>query len=177
MELIIAELSRYIIVIIFALYTFYSYRAFIGRAAGNNEGVFRAQRVLTVMLHLVCSAVILVEEKEIKYVVLWTLELFFFLFFTKIYQVFYKGMSKLIWNNMMICMMIGFIMLGRLSYDYAINAMREAISGLYQCDYAVFLVKLCAYAVISLILGLGIRKSLLEVREFFERRMKETHFM
>ena len=111
MELIIAELSRYIIVIIFALYTFYSYRAFIGRAAGNNEGVFRAQRVLTVMLHLVCSAVVLVEEKEIKYVVLWALELFFFLFFTKIYQVFYKGMSKLIWNNMMICMMIGFIML------------------------------------------------------------------
>ena len=62
-------------------------------------------------------------------------------------------------------------------FPYAINAMREAISGLYQCDYAVFLVKLCAYAVISLILGLGIRKSLLEVREFFERRMKETHFM
>ena len=51
MELIIAELSRYIIVILFALYTFYSYRAFIGRAAGNNEGVFRAQRVLIVMLH------------------------------------------------------------------------------------------------------------------------------
>ena len=62
-------------------------------------------------------------------------------------------------------------------FPYAINAMREAISGLYQCDYAVFLVKLCTYAVISLILGLGIRKSLLEVREFFERRMKETHFM
>lgn len=62
-------------------------------------------------------------------------------------------------------------------FPYAINAMREAISGLYQCDYAVYLVKLCAYAVISLILGLGIRKSLLDVREFFERRMKETHFM
>ena len=89
MELIIAELSRYIIVILFALYTFYSYRAFIGRAAGNNEGVFRAQRVLTVMLHLVCSAVILVEEKEIKYVVLWALELFFFLFFTKKFGLFF----------------------------------------------------------------------------------------
>ena len=89
MELIIAELSRYIIVILFALYTFYSYRAFIGRAAGNNEGVFRAQRVLIVMLHLVCSAVILVEEKEIKYVVLWALELFFFLFFTKKFGLFF----------------------------------------------------------------------------------------
>ena len=133
MELIIAELSRYIIVILFALYTFYSYRAFIGRAAGNNEGVFRAQRVLIVMLHLVCSAVILVEEKEIKYVVLWALELFFFLFFTKIYQVFYKGMSKLIWNNMMICMMIGFIMLGRLSYDYAIRQLVMASLALGVC--------------------------------------------
>ena len=89
MELIIAELSRYIIVILFALYTFYSYRAFIGRAAGNNEGVFRAQRVLIVMLHLACSAVILVEEKEIKYVVLWALELFFFLFFTKKFGLFF----------------------------------------------------------------------------------------
>ena len=89
MELIIAELSRYIIVILFALYTFYSYRAFIGRAAGNKEGVFRAQRVLIVMLHLVCSAVILVEEKEIKYVVLWALELFFFLFFTKKFGLFF----------------------------------------------------------------------------------------
>ena len=133
MELIIAELSRYIIVILFALYTFYSYRAFIGRAAGNNEGVFRAQRVLIVMLHLACSAVILVEEKEIKYVVLWALELFFFLFFTKIYQVFYRGMSKLIWNNMMICMMIGFIMLGRLSYDYAIRQLVMASLALGVC--------------------------------------------
>lgn len=92
LELIIAELSRYIIVILFALYTFYSYRAFIGRAAGNNEGVFRAQRVLIVMLHLVCSAVILVEEKEIKYVILWALELFFFLFF-------YENLSGVLQRN------------------------------------------------------------------------------
>jgi hypothetical protein len=31
--------------------------------------------------------------------------------------------------------------------------------------------------IFHMLLGLGIRKSLLEVREFFERRMKETHFM
>lgn len=132
MELIIAELSRYIIVILFALYTFYSYRAFIGRAAGNNEGVFRAQRVLIVMLHLACSAVILVEEKEIKYVVLWALELFFFCFYENLSGVL-QGMSKLIWNNMMICMMIGFIMLGRLSYDYAIRQLVMASLALGVC--------------------------------------------
>jgi putative membrane protein len=62
-------------------------------------------------------------------------------------------------------------------FPYAINAMREAISGLYECDYAVYLAKLCVYAVISLVLGVVIRKPLLEVKEFFERRMKQTGFM
>lgn len=62
-------------------------------------------------------------------------------------------------------------------FPYAINSMREAISGLYECDYAIYLCKLCIYVIVSLVIGLGIRKSILEIREFFERRMKETHFM
>lgn len=62
-------------------------------------------------------------------------------------------------------------------FPYAINSMREAISGLYECDYAVYLVKLSAYGIVSLVLGMGLRKSIFEVREFFEKRMKETHFM
>jgi putative membrane protein len=62
-------------------------------------------------------------------------------------------------------------------FPYAINAMREAISGLYECDYAVYLAKLCVYAVISLLLGIVVRKPIQEVKEFFERRMKQTGFM
>ena len=121
MELIIAELSRYVIIILFAVYTFYSFRAFSGKSADQKESVFRAQRTLTILIHLVCSAVLLMEQKDLKYVALWALELLFYIGFVKIYQVFYKGLSKLVLNNMMICMMIGFIMLGRLEYDYAIR--------------------------------------------------------
>ena len=108
MELIIAELSRYVIVILFAVYTFYSFRAFSGKSPEQKEGVFRAQRTLTILIHLVCSAILVMEQKDLKYVALWALELLFYIGFVKIYQVFYKGLSKLVLNNMMICMMIGF---------------------------------------------------------------------
>lgn len=133
MELIIAELARYIIILLFAVYTFYCFRAFSGKAAEAKERVFRVQRMLTVMLHLVCSMVLIVEQKDLKYVVLWALELLFYLGFVKIYQVFYKGLSKLILNNMMICMMIGFIMLGRLQYDYAIKQLIMAAAAMGVC--------------------------------------------
>ena len=99
MELIIAELSRYIIVILFALYTFYSYRAFIGRAAGNNEGVFRAQRVLIVMLHLVCSAVVLVEEKEFNFKIFMKKSLMTLLaFIYVIWTIYGSGAETVMWG-------------------------------------------------------------------------------
>lgn len=133
MELIIAELARYVIIILFAIYTFYCFRAFSGKVTEGKERVFRVQRTLTVMIHLVCSVVLIVEQKDLKYVVLWALELLFYLGFVKIYQVFYKGLSKLILNNMMICMMVGFVMLGRLEYDYAIRQLLMATVAMGVC--------------------------------------------
>lgn len=133
MELIIAELARYVTAILFAVYTFYSFRAFSGKTAEGKDGVFRAQRMITVMIHFVCSVVLIVEQKDLRYVALWALELIFYLGFIKIYQVFYKGLSKLILNNMMICMLIGFIMLGRLQYEYAIRQLLMASIAMGVC--------------------------------------------
>lgn len=133
MELIIAELARYITVILFALYTFYCFRAFSRKVTEGKDGIFRVQRILTVLIHLVCSAVLIVEQKDLRYVALWALELLFYLGFVKIYQVIYKGLSKLVLNNMMICMMIGFIILGRLEYDYAVRQLLMAAIAMGVC--------------------------------------------
>lgn len=133
MELIIAELSRYIIIILFAVYTFYCFRAFARKTEEGKNRVFHVQRVLIFMIHLICSAVLIIENKNISYLVLYVLELAFFLVFIKIYQVFYKGLSKLILNNMMACMMIGFIMLGRLQYSLAVRQLIMASAAMGIC--------------------------------------------
>lgn len=119
MEIFIVEISRYIILLLFSLYTFYSFWAFVGRNKDKQKSVFAVQRTLTVLLHAILSMILFMENKELIYLGLWAIELVFYFVFIKIYQTCYKGLSKLVLNNMMMCMMIGFVVLGRLSKDYA----------------------------------------------------------
>lgn len=135
MELIIAELSRYIIVILFALYTFYCFRAFARKTAEGKDRVFRIQRIILILLHMIGSFTLILGHTDdvLKYVFLYVLQLVFFLVFTKIYQIFYRGLSKLVLNNMMACMLVGFLMLTRLQYGLALRQLVMASAALGIC--------------------------------------------
>lgn len=133
MEYITAQLSRYVILILFAIYTFYCFRAFARKTEEGKNRVFNIQRILTVMIHLICSFVLFVEQKDLKYLALYGLQLVFYLVFIKVYQIFYRGLSKLVLNNMMACMMIGFVILGRLSYSLAFKQLVIAAAAMAVC--------------------------------------------
>ena len=62
-------------------------------------------------------------------------------------------------------------------YPYAINAMREAICGLYRYDYWWYLAELMIFGVIGLLIGLVIRKPFVPVNEFIEEEMEESGFL
>lgn len=135
MELFIVEIARYVIILLFATYTFYSFRAFVGKNKDRQNRVFAVQRTLTVLLHAVMSALLIMENMTLTYVFLWAAELVFYFVFIKIYQMCYKGLSKLVLNNMMMCMMVGFVMLGRLSSRYAIHQMILAAAAMAACVF------------------------------------------
>ncbi len=141
MELFIVEISRYVIILLFALYTFYSFRAFVGKNKDRQNRVFAAQRTLTVLIHGVMSALLIMENKSLTYVFLWAAELAFYFVFIKVYQVCYKGLSKLVLNNMMMCMMVGFVMLGRLSSRYAIHQIILASAAIAACIFVPLLIE------------------------------------
>ena len=133
MELLIAEVSRYVIIILFAVYTFYCFRAFARKTQEGKDRVFRIQRTLNLLILMLCGGVLIIETKELRYVVLLLLELAFCIGFAVVYRIFYKGLSKLVLNNMMMCMSIGFIMLGRLQYEYAIRQLIMATAAMGIC--------------------------------------------
>ena len=62
-------------------------------------------------------------------------------------------------------------------YPYAINAMREAICGLYRYDYYWYLAELMIFGVLGLLIGLVIRKPFVPVNEFIEEEMEESGFL
>lgn len=141
MELFIVEMARYVIILLFALYTFYSFRAFAGHNKQRQNRVFAAQRTLTLLLHTVMSAILIMENKDIMYGGLWAAEFAFYLIFIKVYQACYKGLSKLVLNNMMMCMMVGFVILGRLASDYAVHQIILAAAAMVLCIFVPLIIE------------------------------------
>lgn len=62
-------------------------------------------------------------------------------------------------------------------FPYAINAMREAIAGMYEHDYALYLLQLLIFAAAALALGLVIRLPFRKFCHFVEQRMEDTKMM
>ncbi|MGB5824577.1 MAG: YhgE/Pip domain-containing protein [Proteocatella sp.] len=61
-----------------------------------------------------------------------------------------------------------------LPFTHGINAMRECVAGIYMPDYIKDIFKLAVFIPMSLVLGLFLRKPLIRLTEFFEKKLKET---
>lgn len=62
-------------------------------------------------------------------------------------------------------------------FPYAINAMRETISGMYGSNYWIYLGKLFIFMAATLVVGLVIRKPFIKVNHYMEKRMHDTDMM
>lgn len=62
-------------------------------------------------------------------------------------------------------------------FPYAINAMREAVSGIYQNDFGIYLLWLMVFVIGSLLLGLVLRKPFINLNHFMHKRMHDTEMM
>ncbi|WP_269477353.1 YhgE/Pip family protein [Hominibacterium faecale] len=64
-----------------------------------------------------------------------------------------------------------------LPFTYGINAMRECIAGVYGMNYWLDLLRLFAFVPFSLLLGLVLRKPLVRLNRFFNKRIEDTELM
>ena len=62
-------------------------------------------------------------------------------------------------------------------FPYAINAMREAICGLYGADFIIYLAQLMVFFLCAVAIGVFVRKPFIGVKEFMIDKMKETEVM
>ena len=62
-------------------------------------------------------------------------------------------------------------------FPYAINAMREAICGLYQHDFVIYIAQLLVFFLAAVAIGVFIRKPFAGVKQFMYDKMRETEVM
>lgn len=117
---LITELSKYLLILLITIYTYYNFR-FFALPEEEKERACRFQNLSMFLLHTLSYAVIYLRTDEEMMVIFYGAQLIFFLIYRYLYRIFYKNRSRLLLNNTCILLITGFVILTRLSFDKAVK--------------------------------------------------------
>lgn len=118
---IVVELSKYMMILAIAIYTFDCFAIFGYEEEYMKRSILRRQNVLMFLMHFVAFLVMFLQTEEKKMIGFYAMQVLLFLAILVLYQLIYPKVSRLIINNMCMLLCIGFIMITRLSYSLAVK--------------------------------------------------------
>lgn len=151
MENILITILKYIICILITVYTLYSFIVFRRKSKQGKDYVYRTQTMLMFLTHGACYVCLFLGndlsniETVIKLGVFYIAQVTAFIFAIVLYKVTYKKLSKLVFNNMLMLLMLGLVMLTRLDFDGAVKQFLFACAGLGLCIIVPFIIKKIRY--------------------------------
>lgn len=119
---LIVELSKYLIIILFAGYTYECFSV-LGkrRSAEAQERIFGRQTALMYLLHLNAFAVMYAVTNETSLLVFYLMQVLLVTIVLNCCRIFYPASSRLVANNMCMLLLVGFIILTRLNQERAMK--------------------------------------------------------
>lgn len=121
MQIIITELSKYIIALFAALYAFSCFNVFRHKSEADRQFIYFRQNLYMIIIYSVSFVVMLLKYNDIKYLYYYLATLLFLVGLIFVSNIVYKSANRLILNNMCMLLSIGFIILSRLSFDKAVR--------------------------------------------------------
>ena len=99
---LITELSKYVMIILFAIYTWYSYVVLAVRNEERQKRMYKTQTTCMFLIHLDAFMVLFAVTKELKVLIFYGAQVLFVLFLFLIYRIIYKKAARLVINHMCI---------------------------------------------------------------------------
>ena len=121
MELYVTEISKYVIAFLMFLYTLEAFVAFRWRTEKKRTGLYIRQVILMFAVQIACFVQIMARTGKPVYLFFFAFQIIAFSSVLLLFYVIYPDGNRLIINNSCMLMMIGLIMLTRLSYDRAVK--------------------------------------------------------
>ncbi len=122
MTILIVEISKYLMMFLFALYTFMCFAVFRGnRNQKKKDRIFLWQRVLMYVIHFSAFLALYAVQDDWRVIIFYLFQVILISITLTCYQLFYSGASMLLANNMCMLLIIGFTILTRLSIERAIK--------------------------------------------------------
>ncbi len=118
---ILTQISKYLIVILAAIYAMKCFTVFRAKYDFDRGSVYTVQNVLMFLIHFICYALIFLNTRDNRVIYFYLMQVVLFICTLAFYRFMYRKASRLIINNMCFLMMIGFVELSRLdSSDYPV---------------------------------------------------------
>lgn len=119
---LIVELSKYLMILLFAGYTYECFSV-LGkkRSRRAQENILKRQTLLLYLLHLNAYAVIFAVTQKMSLLVFYLLQVLLITVIINCFRIFYPSASRLVTNNMCMLLLIGFIILTRLNEQKAMK--------------------------------------------------------
>ena len=124
---LIIQVSKYLIIILMALYTFQSYTVFHKKDDEAREYLFMRQNMLMFMMDFVAFMVLFLNISETTVLLFYGAQVIYLAAVLVLFKNLYPLASRLVINNMCMLLCVGFIMITRLSYDQSIKQFKIAV--------------------------------------------------
>ncbi len=118
---IFSEVSKYLILFFMALYTLKCFTYFTAKSDNKRRNIIIKQIIYMFFIHAICYMTLFINTKETKILVLYLAELSVAVLYEILMYKIYKHSSRLLTNNMVFLMLIGYIILTRLKYATAVR--------------------------------------------------------
>lgn len=124
---LVIQVSKYLIIILMALYTFQSYTVFHKKDDESREYLFLRQNMLMFFMHFVAFMVLFLEMSEPAILLFYGAQVIYLAAVLVLFRNLYPLASRLLINNMCMLICIGFIMITRLSYEQSLKQFKIAV--------------------------------------------------
>lgn len=118
---VIIEVSKYLLIILMALYTYWNFRYFRYQEEWQQNRVCTKQNAVMFLLHLLSYSVLYLKSEDERVVLFYLAQAVFFTAYMGLSRYFYRNLSRILMNNMCVLLMIGLMILTRLSFDKAVR--------------------------------------------------------
>ncbi len=116
---LIVELSKYLMILLFLIYTYECFHVFRYQKEEERRHIYHVQRVLLFVIHFDAFLILYLSTGNRQMIGFYLMQLILLLAIILSYHLFYKHASELVLNNMCMLLSIGFIILTRISFDQA----------------------------------------------------------
>lgn len=112
------DCSRYLMILMMAVYTYLNFRYF---SAGEEQrkGLCSWQNRIMFLMHFLAYMIIYIKTEDPRMAVFYGAQVLFFMAYILLYRFFYPGSSRILANNVCMLLCVGFIILSRLSFGRA----------------------------------------------------------